>query len=96
MRKLLGYIPLDPEESHLALMKTDDVKQIDGTWFKLAEVWIPGVALRPTVPTCFKATKAISIVPGGVTLEEVCEYCSQPRDKHTRDGFCLPTETSKK
>lgn len=43
MRKLLGYIPLDPGEDHVTISKETDVVKIEEQWFKLTEVWIPGV-----------------------------------------------------
>jgi hypothetical protein len=45
MRKMLGYIPLDPSEDHFVIAKETDVIKIEDQWFKLCEVWIPGVSM---------------------------------------------------
>lgn len=68
MRKLLGYIPLDPEEHHIQLSKLTDVIKIEGQWFKLAEVWIPGTPLIQTkcgyVPAKDLSVDEVIIIPG--------------------------------
>jgi hypothetical protein len=43
MRKTLGYIPVEQDEVIADVKKETDVKHIDGQWFKLAEVFLPGV-----------------------------------------------------
>ena len=47
MKKILGYIPVEAEEIVVQVMKETEVKKIEGAYFKLAQVWIPGVANNP-------------------------------------------------
>lgn len=77
MRKLLGYIPLDPDEK-------PDAKQhvnIAGEWLKMAEVWIPGVAI----------TRQFRAREGSL----LCVHCSQTISDHKGASAECPTNVEK-
>lgn len=87
MRKLLGYIPLDPGEDRVALSKETDVVYIDQQWFKLAEVWIQGI------PPSYKEPKFTATPKGTQLFEPVefagffgpydkCKNCNRYRNEH--------------
>lgn len=88
MRKLLGYIPLDPGEDHIAIAKETDVVKIEQQWFKLAEVWIPGVALVPTHCGNVEVKTKPDEFTANPENTRVCINCGKTRAEHLFFTVC--------
>lgn len=88
MRKLLGYIPLDPGEDQFAIAKETDVIKIEDQWFKLTEVWIPGVAIIQT--KCGELPKPDEFTANPENTR-VCIHCGKTRAEHLFFTVCAKT-----
>ena len=88
MKKLLGYIPLEKDEDRNVVAKETDVICIENNWYKMAEVWVPGVAMGTDLweKTHFRPKEGEERTNGGR-----CENCGKFRAAHKGpDSQCPP------
>lgn len=110
MRKTIGYIPLDPGEVHTEVAKTTEVMFYEGTWLKLAEVWIPGVAHRDPDEERDEEGRVLSVKTkcGSISLAEKMRYkplqpgvngrcanCGMYRHTHKGPNMTCPAKDEK-
>lgn len=77
MKKILGYIPLEEGEEVEQVSRETFVMKIENQWFKVAEVWVPGVAVQPK--------KQREYQPGRHGL---CVLCGKPKEEHVLFKVC--------
>jgi len=93
MRKKLGYIPIDPDEDLEALKSETEIIKLDGQWFKLADVWVPGVANVQSNENINGGNNKKVYQPS--SDGKVCDNCGKRRDEHMFFKFCGGTKFSK-